>query len=344
MKMTMKTKDVLNDGNWLAYRYQADNDAIHFRKVTRDQRNSATFLTDEYLGEDKGVHVIPRTTARADARPAPLRFIFHSAFCCSTLLARAFDVPGKSTALKEPIILNDLVGVRHRGEAQGPELAARLENSLNLLARPFSDGEAVVIKPSNVVNALAPAMLNLSGESRAVLLYAPLETYLKSIAKKGIDGRLWVRDLMVKQMTDRMIDMGFSGADYLKLTDLQAAAVGWLAQHKLFADMTSQFGPDRVRTLDSETLMARPEQCLSALARIFGIALATNEIKQIARGPAFTSHSKTGADFGAAERSAEYDAAAASHADEIMKVTHWAGVVAANVGISMALPSTLLLD
>ena len=32
-------------------------------------------------------------------------FIFHSAFCCSTLLARAFDIEGQSIGLKEPTIL-----------------------------------------------------------------------------------------------------------------------------------------------------------------------------------------------------------------------------------------------
>ena len=52
---------------------------------------------------------------RAAARPATMHFIFHSAFCCSTVLARAFDIPGIAMGLKEPPIYNDIVGWRHRG-------------------------------------------------------------------------------------------------------------------------------------------------------------------------------------------------------------------------------------
>ena len=127
------------------------------------------------------------TSAAAAGPPAPLHFIFHSAYCCSTVLARAVDIEGMSMGLKEPLILNDMVGWRRRG-ADPRRLGAMLDDVLTLLARPFAPGEAVVVKPSNVLNSLAPAMLGLRPQSNALLLYAPLPDFLRSMAQEGALG------------------------------------------------------------------------------------------------------------------------------------------------------------
>lgn len=236
--------------------------------------------------------------------------------------------------LKEPLIFNDLVGWAHRGGTPA-EVAAVLDDSLSLLARPFAAGEAIVVKPSNVANAMAPAMLAMRPGAKALLLYAPLRDYLNSIARKQMDGRLWVRDLLVKLLKDRLIDLGFSGEDYLRHTDLQAAAVGWLAQHALFARMVERFGPARVRSLGSDLVTARPRDVMVALVELFGIELDAAALDAVVAGPAFTRHSKSEAAFGGAERVAEQRSAAELHGDEIEKVALWAEAVAANAGVPL---------
>ena len=328
---------LVRDADWLAHRYDPGHDAFHFRLTPRAGHDRATFLTDEYLGAAGEPVVIRREDALAVGLPsAPLHFLFHSAFCCSTLLARAFDLPGVAMGLKEPMIVNDLVGWKHRG-GKGPEVARALDAGLTLLARPFAPGEAVVVKPSNIGNALIPAVLAMRPTSHALLLYAPLETFLGSVARKGMIGRLWVRDLLVKQLRDGLVDLGFGPEDYLGQTDLQAAAVGWLAQQALFARTVAVHG-DRVRTLDSETLVARPAETMAALAELFGLAL---DAKAVAAGPAFRSHSKFGGVFDADARAAAV-AKEAVHAEEIAKVAVWAEAVAANAGVPLQLPGRLL--
>ncbi len=329
---------IVRDPAWLAHRYDPGHDAVHFVEVPRAVHRTSTFLTDEYLPAGQVPAVVRRAEAMA-AGPAagPLHFIFHSAFCCSTVLARAFDIDGVAMGLKEPTVLNDLTGWRHRGGDRG-KIAAVLDNMLTLLARPFAPGEAVIVKPSNVTNGFTLAALAMRPAACAVLLYAPLEVYLKSIAKKGMTGRLWVRDLIVKQLREGMIDLGFASEDYLGMTDLQAAAVGWLAQQALFASLVGRF-PDRVRTLDSETLLAQPEAAIGALAELYGLRV---DAAVVAAGPAFTRHSKFDTAFGAAARMAEYDTAAQAHGDEIAKVIVWAAAVAANAGVAIALPGPLL--
>lgn len=330
------------DATWLAHRYDPGHDAIHLLPVSRTMHRAATFLIDHHLPAGLDPIVVRRHDAVAGAPvPAPIHFLFHSGYCCSTLLARAVDLPGWGMGLKEPTILNDLVGWRRRGD-HGPDMAKVLDDVLTLLARPFAPGEAVVVKPSTAINALAPAMLTLRPEACALLLYAPLRTYLASIAKKGIDGRLWVRTLLTGMLDDGLVRFGFGTRDYIAQTDLQVAAIGWLAQLHLYQDLVARYGPARIRTLDSATLLADPRGSIDAMARLFGRPLDASSLDGIVSGPAFSRHSKSGEAFGIAERTAEHREAAAVHADEIEKVAQWAALVAREAGVSLDAPAPLL--
>ncbi|HEX8450042.1 MAG TPA: hypothetical protein VF652_10675, partial [Allosphingosinicella sp.] len=260
---------VAGDAAWLANRYDESQDLVHFVRLTREAHRSVTFITDEYIPAEAPRLVLRRSdVAAAAGRPAPIHFIFHSAYCCSTVLARAFDIEGVSMGLKEPLILNDMVGWRRRG-GDPRQVGAILDSTLTLLARPFAPGEAVVVKPSNVLNGLAPAMLALRPEASALLLYAPLPDFLRSIARKGLWGRRWVRELFIGQLRDGIVDLGLGEQHYLDLTDLQVAAAGWLAQQDVFARLIERFGPARVRTLDSTALMARPGESMARLSDLF---------------------------------------------------------------------------
>jgi tetratricopeptide (TPR) repeat protein len=341
-KAPLSIVDIVHDPFWLADRYDPEHDAFHFRYVNRNQHRAATFLTAEYLGEAPEPLVIRRADAMAAKPPqAPLHFIFHSAFCCSTLLARAMDLPGLAMGLKEPLIFNDIVGWRQRG-GDPQKVAQVLDDALSLLGRPFMPGEAVIIKPSNLLNALAPTIMQLRPKAKALVLNAPLPIFLTSVAKKGITGRLWVRDLLIKQLRDNFIDLGFENEDYLGLTDIQTAAVGWLAQQALFEKMIGKFECSRVRCLDSETFLENPRLSIAALALFFDIELSDATLDRILSGSAFRNNSKTGELYSLSERKTGYDNAAQAHSDEISKVAIWTEAVASNVDVLIEKKSTLI--
>ncbi|MES3152759.1 hypothetical protein [Sphingomonas faeni] len=332
------------DPDWLAHRYDPVRDDVHFIAADRAMRRAATFLTDENLPSAADPLILGRRDATgaigAISQRAPVHFIFHSAYCCSTLLAQAFDHVGFATTLKEPVILNDLVGWRHRG-GNPAKIADVLDSVLTLLARGFIPGEAVIIKPSNVVNALAPTILTIRPEARAVLLYAPLRVFLTSIARKGMWGRLWVRELLAKQLADGMVDLGFAPEEYFRLTDLQVAAVGWIAQADLFAALAAQF-PGRVRSLQSETLVAAPRVALAAISTLYGLATDTDSLDALVDGGAFARNAKDGTAYRATDRTREQIDGAALYADEIDKVLVWAEAVAQNAGVTFDPPAPLL--
>lgn len=341
MKVTVL--EPLADAEWLAHRYIESEDRVRFASVPRARHTAVPFLTDAFLGDLGTIHDLEARTCLNDSVPGPLHFLFHSAFCGSTMLVRAFDRPGVAMGLSEPVILNDLVGFRRRGGA--PSAVARVADvATRLLARPFAPGEAVIVKPSNVVNPLAELLLALRSEARALFLYAPLETFLISVARKGLACRLWVRELADGYLTENYLALlGLLPEDIFRQTDLQVAAVGWLAQHAHFTRLATKLGPDRLQTLDADALNDDPQSALAAAARHYGLTLDHRAVSEIVGGPAFTRHSKSGADYSGQARRDDYAIARAAYGDEIDKVLAWAKAVAASAGITL-IPLHPLLD
>jgi hypothetical protein len=332
-------KDVLADARWLPSHLDAARAALTFFWLPRERHAQVPFLTDEYLQPLAPPSVeLSLADARsiAGADTAGPHYIFHSAFCRSTLLARVLDIPGTSMGLKEPQLLNELAASARRHQL-GEDM---LRLTVRLLGRPFGPREAVVVKPSNAANLLAEPLLRADARSKAILLYAPLPRFLRSIASKGMWGRIWARRLFTTLRRDPSPEFGFSEAELFEQTDLQAAALAWLLHHSHFARLSSQF-PDRIRTLDSETLLARKADCLAALARHLGLGLDERQCAELANSPIFAEHSKEiGRSFDPEDASMEpiplID-------EEIQMVASWTKAVAEHIGLSLDPPAEPLL-
>ena len=332
----------LTDAEWLAHRYIESEDKVRFVRVPRERHGEVPFLTDDCLGELGPAHDLPAAECLAQVRPGPLHFLVHSAFCGSTMLVRGFDRPGLAMGLSEPVILNDVVGFRRRG-AERRAVARAADLATRLLARPFAAGEAVVVKPSNVINPLAELLLALRPDAKAVFLYAPLETFLISVARKGLGCRLWGRELAEGYLAESfLVPLGLSPAEIFRQTDLQVAAVGWLAQHRHFAELREKLGVERVQLLDSEAMTADPAAAITAVAGHYGLAVDESTAAEIAAGPAFSRHSKSGEAYSAAARTADYSAARDAYGEEIEVVLAWAEKLAETAGVALDPPGRLL--
>ena len=91
--------------------------------------------------------------------------------------------------LKEPTALMALADI---ALAAGDVTRVRpaMKAVLDLMSRPFTPGEVVLIKPTNVTNPFMDQMLSLRSDACALLLYSPLPNFLKSLAQKGTLGAL----------------------------------------------------------------------------------------------------------------------------------------------------------
>ncbi|GEQ99848.1 hypothetical protein JCM17845_04720 [Iodidimonas gelatinilytica] len=102
--MTNQLADILSDPHWFLHSVSKDLSSFTFLRLERDQLTAPAFLdaTLQKQAADQ-CHIPTSAVAQYGAGQAlPPYYIFHSAFCCSTLLARCMDLSGAFLALKEP--------------------------------------------------------------------------------------------------------------------------------------------------------------------------------------------------------------------------------------------------
>ena len=336
---------IAGDYRWFPFRLDASADSIAFVRADRDDHRAVTFLDDELFRRSSDSRQVPVREMAPAAEELPINpchFIFHSAFCCSTLLARALDVPGKSMALKEPLVLNDLVQAAIASRAPGLPGGSALAPILSLLARPFGATETVVVKPSNAANPLIEPIMATLPTSKALLLSSELPDFLRSLAKKALWGRIWARRSIVAVNRWPHFQTGFSDAERWEHSDLQVAALLWLDHRAQFTALAGRLG-NRVASMDSTVLLNDPSQALRAVSDFFGLGFSSEVIAAIVDGPVFARNSKRHDEvFNADRRRDEHAAIGDALAEEIAMVVKWADSVADFAGIPKQLPQPLI--
>lgn len=321
--------------SWFAHRYDVGRDEFHFVWIPAEQHAAITFLGEVQPPPDLR-RVIPRRGITGIAPPqAPLHLIMHSGLGGSTLLARALSQPGASLALKEPPILTDVVAHRISG-VSGEDNAALLRTVAILLARPLAP--TMVIKLSSVGNGLAQEIADIRPETRILCLQTPLAEMLASLAGRGEEGRIGGRRLFVGLQNSRMIPFAIGEKETAKLSDLQFAALAWLAIQRMFDDAAAALGPSRVKGIESAHLLSDFERALGVIAGHFRIELDVEW--RLSTGVAGL-HAKTGEPFSPGKRAERFRAINREHGEEIAAVVDWARQMAKAGGIPLEVPYSL---
>lgn len=318
------------DPQWLPHRYHAAEGQVEFLYAEPAQMRAATFLADlDTVHPERRCRLsVAQVAGITDVPGGALHFVFHTAFCRSTLLTRALDIPGIAFGLSEPAILNDL---SHAGREAFPILAP----ILSLLARPIEGAPIIVVKPSNVANNLLPALLSARPESRGLLLSGSLSAFLWSVHKKGLMGRSWTRRLYRRVSQFAPLDLGMDEAAMFELSDLQVAALAWLLQQRYFAMALGSRVGARLATLDSADLMDARLDALEGTGRHFGIALAREHWRDLAEGPVFARHAKLGGDFEGIVSLEDEAARSTVVQEEVAMVEQWIAAIAGQIGLTV---------
>jgi hypothetical protein len=298
--------DVLERPEWFLDGLDAASATARFIRTSREALSQAVFLDPNWDRTGADFRYVPFAdlkghAARADSPAA----IWHSAFCCSTLIASCLDTPGAALAIKEPMGLVHLSAAVRRSlrTVDGPLIGA----SWLLLGRRFEPRERVVIKPSNGANALLPQAAALGGPT--LLLYSSCRDFISSIAVGGpvSDGgeerRRFVRDLIFERFVEGRQEARWRLADLVALTDLQLAALLWHIQMAEFRALSRAPALRRVRSLDCEAFLADPRGVLEALDAFFGLGLGAERIEHVIAGPRLSRYAKQPSQgFSAAQR------------------------------------------
>lgn len=333
----------VQDPTWLPHAYDARRDTLVFAHMPRETQRQMVFLDPRFLPRNSESHPAPIADLGAEeirAQAGPLHFIFHTAFCCSTLLTRALDIPGVSMGVKEPAILASFAEYWSNSRRTPGALEA-LTVTLDLLSRPLARGEVQIVKPSTVVNHIIPQLLHARPDAKAIVLFSSLDTFLRAIARRGLEGRIYARELFHQFAPVIPLEAGFS-EDAMLLADLQIAAQAWLMQASFMESVAKRLGTSRVRVLNSDTLLENPKGTLCAAGAFFNLKMTPEIAQSVAEGPVFQEHAKElGRPFNAEAQRAQYDDAGVVHREELMMTKDWARALAIRSGAPLVLEETL---
>jgi hypothetical protein len=226
-----------------------------------------------------------------------IHYILHTTFCCSTLLARYFEILPSCFVLKEPMLLTQLALTSHQQESRWEEA---FDLGVRLLTRTYQPGEMAVIKPHEPCNSLGARLLEHDRAATITFLMTPLRHFLLAILKSD-ERRNWVRTRVRSAAQDAAACPPLAYIDPNDLTDPEAAAYLWLTNSFLCGELSDEYG-SRVLVLDGGRLAESPEEALPQVASISGLPLDEQLLKWMIAHPSITSYSK--------DPSRQYDASA----------------------------------
>jgi hypothetical protein len=230
----------------------------------------------------------------------PVHYVFHTAFCCSTLLARYLDLIPPCFVLREPGILAQIAMLRPRGNpasnlghsaSTADEGQTLLNLVMRLLTRTYASEDIVIIKVSDFCNSLGDALLKVDTRSRIVFLYVPLRTFILSVLKRQ-SRRVWLR----RRLRDtRKVAGSFpelASVDPGRLRDAEGAAYLWLLNRALYNDLRMGEHSARVLAFDGDTVAESPKRAVAEIAAFFRLTLSEQSLSQLLAHPSVGRYSK----------------------------------------------------
>ena len=292
----MASTDILANPAWFPARLDPRSGVLEFVRTVREDLARESFLDnrwDRAQLEQISVPLDELRLAYANSAVRPnLNFIWHTAFCCSTVISRALDKPDKNLSLKEPDVLTMLADIK-RATKNGGGLPAYLPQAVfALLARRSRPDETILLKPSNVANFLLPEAAQLT-QGRALMLYSDCASFLVSVMDRGEERRAHVRRVFEKIAADQMSGSARWPIEKLfAMTDLQIAALSWHLQVSELASAMSSSWKDRAASLDCDAFLTAPTDALAAIDDFLGIGLGPEHVASAVEGTLLENDAK----------------------------------------------------
>ena len=332
-------------------------------RMSRESYSASTFLDHRTIASDDRVETVPiaelmRAWREQAPVPKPLRIIAHTALCGSTLLCRCLDLPGLCLPYREPALLHNLsgiwqLGLQHKLQARLPAAQPSIMDlAVALNSRSYSPAERPVIKLTDSCTSLLPTLLAHYRDSRMLLLYSDLESFLVAMLRSP-ERREYARNMLTRARLDlSAVGMAQIWPDERTgeppgelpgqlLSDGRAVALIWLSLMYPFLRLLLSV-PQNVRSLRSDVFFAAPLQTLDSLDRFFALDIGEDRLQAHLDTGVLSQHAKDAANpFDIEQRKARDAHAASRFGEEIADAVQWVETITVDAPIPAPLPGAL---
>ncbi len=218
-----------------------------------------------------------------ETQVATTHYVFHNAFCCSTLYSRCLNAAKQLLVLREPNVLMEVASIyRFRGTQLLPDLKIEVADDIfsvttRMLSRRYQGQSNVIIKPSDACNNIMHRLLEEHVRNKCLLMYSELERFLVAILKQPHRVE-WVKIRATELTLDEMHAGRKVPVNPQTLDAVSTAAYVWVLHMKKMRALQKTFGKDRVKSLNSEVFMSSPVKSVAAGLMFFGSEAGEAEI------------------------------------------------------------------
>jgi len=246
---------------------------VHYVKMSPHWYNKSIFIDPERIAGSYGLSADLDQLAYICDQIAPNNspFIFHTAFCGSTLLSRALAEIYECLPIREPQAINDLYQFVKDKQSDDKEISLWLSRIIAILSRRYHPYAPSIIKANDYANGLMMSLLKHSVTTPVLFMYTPLSEFLASCLKAE-NRRQWIKsryqyckspvaDLLNIPVQDMMLTEENVG---------EMAAIYWIYNILLFENAYDQH-PNNLFSLDFNHMLDNPIDCLETCADLFSL-------------------------------------------------------------------------
>lgn len=280
-----------------------------FRGAARFGGDAYEIRLDDVLLAARSVSELRRT-----------HYILHTAYCCSTLLARCFELLPLCFVLKEPPLLAQVATTTGLSQARWNEV---FDLSVRLLTRTFGPNDIAVIKTHVPCNIIGPELLEHNPRASITFLMTPLRSFVLAVLKSQARQeriRTWNQQLTPLAPFPELAEVAVN-----ELSPAQSAVYWWHLSRLLYQHISSGPHGQRVSLLNGEELADGPERFIDQLINSCGLTVDRDQLSKIQADPSLRAHSKHPArEFDASDLHKEMAALDEVHGQDVDKAMNWA--------------------
>lgn len=320
--------DVFESPEWYPIRINWLRRTLEFVRMSPDSYKESVFLDSRTRHLGKGIFDIRLDDLLLAALTSPpqakiVHYILHTTFCCSTLLARYFELVPSCFVLKEPAVLTQLA--LSPDPQSSPLWQEVFDLCLRLLTtRTYGSEEFVIIKPHEPVNSIVTTLLERNARASATFISTDLRFFLLSVLKSQ-ERRDWVRRRVASMEVPEVLCPDLANINRNGLADAEAAAFLWSVNRALCWQLASIVDGARLFVLDAEKLLTSPAAVLRAVAAIARVPIDGQALEQLISHPSMRKYSKDPArPYDASARRVELTDMEGRYGSEASRGLEWA--------------------